>query len=97
MLQTRALVFVVDEGGGNLFQDKTFVLLGLDDNPEYKQNLIEIITEVEGKLQRKALFTLWFSMCIKICIKTRLHVASTSPFLRVAHLILCVNRTIGLH
>ena len=55
VIQTRALVFVVDEGGGNLFQGKTFVLFGMDDNPEYKQNLIEIITEVEGKLQRKTL------------------------------------------
>ena len=69
VLQTRALVFVVDEGGGNLFQDKTFVLLGLDDNPEYKQNLIEIITEVEG--ESAAVFAKPCSHCTFPCARSQ--------------------------
>lgn len=40
-------LFVVDEDGGNLFMDKTFVLFGFPEH--YEQELTEIIQEVKGK------------------------------------------------
>ena len=41
------LLFAVDEGGGDLFRGKTFVLFGF--NEEYIQELTALIEEVQGK------------------------------------------------